>query len=100
MSKLKTWANSVLNWFLLSSANPAEASLTFKGILVGMVPTVMTLIGLTHVAVSQDMLSNVINTATLVLQDALYIVAAVMTFYGAVRKLVFGIVAVYKGIVG
>ena len=91
-------ANTALNWLLLSSANPAEASLTFKGILVSFIPLAMAAFGATHVAVSQDTLSGLINTTTLVVQDGLLVIAAWMTFYGALRKLFLGLMSFYRGI--
>lgn len=99
VTKIKGFLNSVLNWFLLSSADPTEASLTFKGLLVAAVPTLMTVFGLTHIAVSQDMLSTVINDAATTLQDVLYVVAALMTVWGAFRKLVISAYNVWHALV-
>ncbi len=100
MSTIKQYVNSFLNWLLLSSNDPSQASLTFKGILLGGIPVIMSIVGFTHLAVSQDMVSTIINEVALIVQDGLFVVAACMAFYGALRKLFNGVLSVWNAIHG
>ena len=79
--------NKFLNWLLLSSRNPSEASLTFKGVLIGFVPVIIGLLQLTNVAVSSTDVNTFINQSAVGVQDILYVVAAIVTAYGAIRKI-------------
>ncbi len=78
--------DKAFNWLLLSSKDPKQASLTFKGILIGIIPLIMILLQLSNVQVSNAEVNIVINQATTIVKDFLFIVAAVVTTYGAVRK--------------
>lgn len=100
MTTIKNWFHAVTNWLLLSSANPTQASLTFKGVLLGLVPTVMMVSGFTHLALNQDLLSTSINDAATVVQDVLFIVAGAMTLYGALRKLFLGVLTLWTALRG
>ena len=59
----------------MSSADPAEISLSIKGVLVGVVPYLMFAIGLAHLNVGQDQLNAIIDGGVTVLQDALMLVS-------------------------
>lgn len=64
---------------LTSSANPAQLALTVKGLLVGLVPLVLTYIGGSHPNLSSINVTDVI--------DALFTLGATaMTTWGVVRK--------------
>lgn len=81
----------VTDWILTSSANPAEVSLTIRGILMGAIPIIMTFVGLTHLSVSSDMLTSLTNAFVIFVQAALAIVSATMIFVGAARKVWYGL---------
>jgi uncharacterized membrane protein (GlpM family) len=81
-----SWLNTLARWIVVSSQSPSEISLTIKGVLVGVIPYLMILIGLTHLNVGQDQLSALVDGACTLLQDALMLVSAVMTAYGLARK--------------
>jgi hypothetical protein len=73
--------NSVLNWFLKSSANPDEVAMTVKGIAtlaVGQVFTYLSTIGLNP--------SMVVATKDIAIASA--VVGIALTVFGAVRKIV------------
>lgn len=81
-----SWLNTLVRWIVISSQDPSEISLTIKGVLVGVIPYLMILIGLAHLNVGQDQLSTIVDGACTLIQDALMLVSAVMTVYGLVRK--------------
>jgi hypothetical protein len=76
----------VLRWLLQSSANPNEVSLTVKGLLIGVIPTLMTIFGLAHVNLGQDQLTAIANGIVAVIQAGLILVSAITTLYGLCRK--------------
>lgn len=86
MKTITSAVNSFLNWLLLSSADPTQSSLTFKGILVSLVPLTMIGLGVAHVNFGIDQVNIVINFITVAVQDLLLLIAAVMTLWGAIRK--------------
>lgn len=75
-----------LNWFLLSSKDPQATALTVQGLLTGMVPTLMVLIGLGHLNLGQDQLTELVNGFCTLIEAVLTLVSAAMTFFGIVRK--------------
>jgi hypothetical protein len=79
--------NTIVRWFVLSSANPAEVSLTVKGALIGVLPVLMAAAGLAHFNVGQDQLTGIFDVVAGLVQVVLTIVAALVTAYGLVRKL-------------
>jgi uncharacterized membrane protein (GlpM family) len=82
-----TWLNTLVRWIVFSSEDPSEVSLTIKGVLVGVIPYVMILIGLTHINVGQDQLSAIVDGVSTFVQDALMLVSAAITLFGFGRKL-------------
>lgn len=86
--KIVSAVNEFYNWLLISSANPAQASLTFKGLLTALVPTAMAVFGFAHIGVSSDMVGSFINGVAMVVQDFLFLLAALMTLWGVTRKII------------
>ena len=68
-------------WFLSSTGN-GDLSLTIKGVLIGIIPVVIILLGLLNVQVSSDQLVVGVEHITA-------IIAAAVTLAGASRKLYF-----------
>src|SRR5690242_12220385 len=81
------WFNILVRWVVVSSANPQEISLTIKGVLVGLVPYGIALIGLTHVSVGADQLNTFIDGIATLVQDLLGIVSVSMAIVGLCRKI-------------
>lgn len=79
--------NTLVRWIVFSSANPAEASLTIKGILLGLVPVLLVAAGLTHVNVGQEDLNNLIDGIAGLINALLTAISAIMITFGALRKL-------------
>lgn len=86
MKALKNGLNRLFNWMLMSAANPMQASLTFKGVLVAGSSLLINALGFAHVMVDPTIVGTIINDAVLVLQYALFTVGSVMTLWGAIRK--------------
>ena len=79
--------NTLARWIVVSSADPAEISLTIKGVLVGTIPTVMFAVGVAHLGIGQDQLTALFDAVANLVQVLRTGVAAAMTVYGMVRKL-------------
>lgn len=71
---------------MVSSADSSEISLTIKGVLVGLVPYAIALLGLTHVDIGPDQLNALIDGLSTIVQDVLTLVSAVVMFIGVARK--------------
>lgn len=81
------WFNTLVRWVVVSSADPKEISLTIKGVLVGLVPYVMVLVGLAHLNVGQDQLTTLIDGIADVIQYLLALISVSMTVVGMARKI-------------
>lgn len=85
--------NTLARWIVRSSTNPSQESLTIKGILVATIPTIMFLLNVTHLGAGQDMavwqatLTSLFDTVATLIQLGLTLIAALMTGYGLLRKL-------------
>ena len=79
--------NTLARWIVVSSADPAEISLTIKGVLLGTIPTIMFAVGLAHLNIGQDQLTALFDAVAALVQTLFTVVAAVLTVYGMVRKL-------------
>jgi len=88
--------DNLLHWVLASSANPEEASLTIKGILVGAVPAAMFLIGLAHVDIGSDQVNALVDSVAQFVESFLALVAAAITTYGIARKILISIFGLLK----
>lgn len=77
-----------IQWLLLSSADPTKMSLAIKGILMGIIPVIVSLTGLTGIAgVDASSLTIAVDAIASIVQVALTIVSSAMTLYGLIRKL-------------
>lgn len=77
--------DSFIAKLLVSSKNPSQLSLTIKGVLVGFVPLLMLLTGLTEADINA-----LIDTVVQVAFYATAIISAVQVAYGLPRKIQMG----------
>lgn len=78
-----------LRWLILSSADANKYSLMVKGFLLALIPTIITVAGLTNIHIpNQETLTLVVESIAIAIQIGLGIVASVVAFIGAVRKIV------------
>lgn len=68
------------NWFL-SSTGSGDLSLTIKGILIGVIPVIIIVLGMFNMQVSS-------NQLTVGIEHITAIIAAVVALIGAIRKLI------------
>lgn len=76
----------LLDWVALSSKDASAVSMTVKGFGILVISSIMPLVGLTHLNLGVEQLTNIVNTLALVVQYALMLVGALMALYGAARK--------------
>lgn len=69
-----------------SSADPTELALTFKGILVGLVPIAMIAVRAAGHDISQDQLKELVETVTNIVAAGGALASAMMVALGVVRK--------------
>lgn len=79
--------NIIVRWIVFSSKNPAQASLTIKGVLLATVPMAMSLAGLAHIDIGQEQLTDIFDTLAGLVQVGLSLAAIAMTGVGLLRKL-------------
>jgi len=79
--------NTIVEWVVFSSKDPARISLTVRGILVGVVPFIIAGAGLADINVGPDELNGIVDSIIFLIQAFLTFVAASMTVWGLVRKL-------------
>lgn len=72
----------VLNWFIKSSADPSKVSLTVRGALIGMIPTLILLFQQFGWNWSEQELSETIQAIS-------SFIAGFLIVLGMIRKLVF-----------
>lgn len=76
-----------LRWLVLSSADAGKYSLMVKGILLALIPTAITLAGLTDIHIpNQEILTLAVEQVAVAIQLGFGIIAAAVAFVGAVRK--------------
>jgi len=78
---------NALRWLLQSSADPSEVSLTIKGLLIGVVPVLMTVLGLAHINLGQDQITGLVDGLVGFVQAALTLISAIATLWGILRKI-------------
>ena len=87
---LKTIWNALVgvwNWLVLSSADPSEAALTVKGLVVGAGTYIIFFAGLFHITVGTPDIANLANQGALIAGGFLMVVSGITTLYGIYRKL-------------
>ena|ERR1035437_6063922 len=75
-------------WLVKSSANPEAVSLTVKGILLGVIPVVLTLAGFVHLTLTDNVLTDTVASIANLIDVVLTLVAGGLTVYGLFRKIV------------
>ncbi len=85
--------NKALNWILLSSAKPAEASLAMKGFLVSMIPLVVTVSGLAHINIDGGILTQIVDSCVQLVNILLSAVGLVVFIVGLTRKFYLSLTA-------
>ncbi len=79
--------NKAIAWIVFSSKDPQKVSLTVKGVLLGLVPVIITGFNLAHVDLPTDTLTTLVDAVVQTINSGLTIIAGVMTFWGMVRKI-------------
>ncbi len=77
----------VINWFVKSSADGDKISLTVKGLLLGIVPTIIIVTGMASIDINSSDLSLLFSELALVVKYFLGIIASLTTIFGIVRKI-------------
>lgn len=85
--KIFAASHAIWNWLVQSSADPTSVSLMVKGILVGVVPYLMTLLPAIGLHPSAD-LNSVPDMVYGLVFYGLTAVSAIMSFFGGARKVV------------
>lgn len=79
----------IFNFLVYSSADPRKFGLSVKGVLIGVIPTVITLSGFVGVDLGgPELLTSLVNAFVAVLEAGLWLVSAIAVFYGVARKFV------------
>lgn len=81
---------NIIKWILQSSADPTKLALTVRGLLVGIIPTVIALapfFGIDPVFV-QDWIGQFADAAEKIVFLVFSLVAAVMVAWGLFRKII------------
>lgn len=80
---------SIISWILVSSENPQAVSLTVKGALLAIVPTLLWLANFGWFQhLTPDLINVIINYVVVFVQDALYVISYSIMGYGIVRKII------------
>lgn len=78
----------IIEWFVVSSKDPAKLALTVRGLLVGLIPgavIVLQFLGVTDVGHAD--LQGIVDVVEKAIVYGFGFVAAVMTIWGFARKL-------------
>jgi hypothetical protein len=76
-----------LRWLILSSADANKFSLMVKGFLLALIPTLVTIAGLTDIHIpNQETLTQAVEGIATAIQIGLGVIAGAVAFVGAVRK--------------
>lgn len=74
----------IIDWLIFSSADPKKASKTIQGVLVMMIPTIMTGFGSVGISLTVEMITKYIEVAV-------YALGGGLTMFGLARKLYYNI---------
>jgi len=78
--------NRVLEWILVSAADPNEVSLTIRGLLIAVVPSILFALGLAHVNLGQEQLTGIIDATVAFIGAALQAIGYAIALWGVIRK--------------
>lgn len=85
------------DWLVTSSADPARVSLTVRGALLALVPTVLGIVsaacgfGIICLGVDEPLLNQIIESIAALIQGVLAVVAALWVVWGLIRKIVLSV---------
>lgn len=82
---------NIFNWIYTSSADPSKVSLTVKSVLLGIVPIIISVAGLTHLNIDSGTLTSMFDAVATLVQDVLTVVSTIGVVYGGVRKIYLSI---------
>lgn len=77
--------------WLTSSVDPTALGLTVKGILVGLVPAVLVLAGVSHWNLGADQLNAIVDATVNVVVTASTALSTAMVLVGLIRKALVGL---------
>ncbi len=77
----------IITWLIVSSKDPQKVSLFIKGVLLGVLPTVVYFAGLAHLNVGQSDLKAVVEVLAQIIEVGLGLVSVVVALVGLVRKI-------------
>lgn len=86
MQKFADTFHKFINWLVLSSANPTEASVTVKGLLGGFATVLITISPLLHLNLGADAVNNTVDLLVQIFTTILGIVSALAFLAGLARK--------------
>lgn len=84
----------VWTWLITSSADPARVSLTVRGALLALIPTILWLVstacgfGIVCLGVDEPFLNQFVESLVALVQALLTAIAAVWVVWGMIRKIV------------
>lgn len=82
----------IIEWFVVSSKDPAKLALTVRGLLIGIIPgavIVLQFLGVTDIAPAD--MQGFVDVVEKAIVYGFGFVAAVMTAYGFIRKVIVSI---------
>jgi hypothetical protein len=84
---MKQALKNLISWIVTSSADPSEVSLTVKGALIAVIPTLMAVAGVAHINLGDgSLLTSFVDALAEFIQIALTLVATGIAAWGAARK--------------
>ena len=76
----------IFDWFLYSSVNPTQVATTVKGVVIGVIPFLMTLLPVLGIDIAPG-LETLPDLIYGVVFYSLTVVAALVTLFGFLRKI-------------
>ena len=85
---MKQALQKLIAWIVVSSADPDEVSLTVKGALVAVIPTLMAVAGIAHINLGDgSLLTSLVDALAELIQVTLTLVATAIAVWGITRKI-------------
>lgn len=78
----------IIAWIVQSSEDPSQISLTLKGIIVTIIPWIVTITGVFHLLLSSAELSGIGAQIVILVQSGLSTIGTGIFLYGLIRKLI------------
>ena len=86
----------IWNWLVVSSANPQKISLTVKGVIISLIPILLTLSGIAHLSITSDGITNIASLIANLIDVSFTIIASISIVYGIIRKIITGLEELLK----